>query len=174
MRRARTFALAADLEQPPPVLQMRGNGAAAEQDDAVLVEIVVRTRGAEPLEIVRRRISVRMYREQLALYQVGLGWLAQANGNVGLAHRQIQLFIRRDQRDVDVRIKVEELAEPRRKPVHADARRGRHLELAIGPLAAVRELGARRFELHEDFVGRAVEQLALLSEDQPAGVAVKQ
>src|SRR5262245_61804342 len=112
MWRTRTFTLAADIEQPPPVLQMRGNGAAAEQNDTMLVEIVMRARRAEALEIVRRRVSVRMHREQLALDQVRLGWLAQANRNVGLAHRQIQFFIRRAQGDVDVGVKVEEFAEP--------------------------------------------------------------
>ena len=49
-----------------------------------------------------------------------------------------------------------------------------HLELAVRPLAAVGQLGARRFELHEHVVGGAVEQLALLGEDEPAGVAVEQ
>ena len=71
-------------------------------------------------------------------------------------------------------IEVEEFAEPRREPVHADARRGRDLEVAVRPLAAVGQLGARRLELHEHFMRGAVKQLALLGEDQPARMAVEQ
>ena len=44
----------------------------------------------------------------------------------------------------------------------------------LRPLAAVGQLGARRLELHEHVVRGAVEQFALLGEDQPARVAVKQ
>jgi hypothetical protein len=61
---------------------------------------------------------------------------------------------------MDVGIKVEKFAEPRCEPVHADAWRCRHFELAVRPLAAVGQLGARRLELHEDFMRRAVKQLA--------------
>ena len=49
-----------------------------------------------------------------------------------------------------------------------------HLQLAVRLLAAVGQLGARRFELHEHFVRGAIEQLALLGQDQPARVAVEQ
>src|SRR5262249_33374876 len=58
MRVARTFTLATDIEQPSPVLQMRRNGAAAEKNDAVLVEVVMCAWRAEPLEIIRRRIGM--------------------------------------------------------------------------------------------------------------------
>ena len=147
---------------------------AAEQHDAVLVELFVRARRAEALEIFRRRIGMEMHREQLALDQVGLGRLAQADGDVGLAHREVELLVGGDQGDVDVGIQLQELAEPRRQPVHADAGRGRHFQLAVRPLAAVGELGARRLELHEHFMRGAVEQFALLGEDQAARVAMKQ
>jgi len=43
-----------------------------------------------------------------------------------------------------------------------------------GALLRVLTGGARRLELHEHVVGGAVEQLALLGEDQAAGVAVEQ
>ena len=173
-RRARALAVAADLEQPAAVLQMRRHDAAAEQDDAVLVEILVRARRAEALEVVRRGVGMEVHREQLALDQVRLRRLAQADGDVGLAHRQIEFLVGGDQRDVDVGIEVEEFAEPRRQPVHADARRGGYLEFAVRPLAAVGELGARRLELHEDFMRGAIKQLALFGEDQPARMAVEQ
>src|SRR5712672_230689 len=58
--------------------------------------------------------------------------------------------------------------------MHPDADRGGHLEVAMRPLAAVGQLGARRLELHENFMGGAVEQFALLGQDQPARMAVEQ
>ena len=115
-----------------------------------------------------------MHREQLALDQVGLGRLAQADGDVGLAHREVEFLVGGDQRDADFRIEVEEFAEPRRQPVHADAGRGGHLEFAVRPLAAVGELGARRLQLHEHFVRGAIQQFALLGEDQAARMAMEQ
>ena len=117
---------------------------------------------------------MEMHREQFALDQVGLRRLAQADGDVGLAHGEIELFVGGDQRDVDVGIKIEEFAEPRREPVHADAGRGGDFQFAVRPLAAVGELGARGLQLHEHFVRGAVEQFALLGEDQPARMAVEQ
>ena len=114
------------------------------------------------------------HREQLALDQVGLRRLAQPDGHIGLAHREVELLVGGDQRDVDIGIEVDEFAEPRRQPMHADAGRGLHLEFAVRPLLAVGQLGARGFELHEDVVRRMVQQLALLGQDQAAGVAMKQ
>jgi hypothetical protein len=46
-------------------------------------------RRAEVLEIFRRGVAVEMHREQLALDQVGLGRLAQTNGDVGLAYGEM-------------------------------------------------------------------------------------
>jgi hypothetical protein len=174
MRRAGIFAVATDLEKPAPVLQVCGHHAAAEKNDAMLVEFVVRARRTESLEVIGRRIGVEMHREELALDQVGLRRLAEADGYIGLAHRQIELLIGGNQRDVDVRIEIEKLSEPRRQPMHADARGGLHLEFTVRPLAAVGQLRARRLELHEDFMRGAIQQFALLGEDQAARMAVEE
>ena len=117
---------------------------------------------------------MKVHREQLALDQVGLRRLAQPDRHVGLAHGEIELLVGGEQRDADVGIEVEELADPRRQPVDADAGRGGDLQLAVRPLAAVGQLGARRFQLHEHFMRGAEEQLALLGEDQAARMAVEQ
>ena len=69
---------------------------------------------------------------------------------------------------------IAKFAEPRREPVHADAGCGLDLQFAIRPLAAVGQLGARRFQLHEDFMRRAIQQFALLGENQAARMAVEQ
>src|SRR5579864_9165983 len=69
MRRARALAVAGDIDQPARVLQ-EGRHIAAEHQQMMPIEVIVRARGAAPLEIFRRRISVEMHREQLALDQV--------------------------------------------------------------------------------------------------------
>ena len=138
------------------------------------VEVFQRARRAEPLEVFGRRVGVEVHREQLALDQVGLGRLAQPDGDVGLAHGEVEFLVRGQERDVDVGIEIAELAEPRGQPMDADAGRGGHAQVAVRPFAAVGELCARRFELHEHIVRGAIEQLALLGEDQAARVAVKQ
>ncbi len=173
MRRARALAVASDLDQPARRLQI-GRDVAAEQQNAVSVEILDIARRTEALEILGRRIGMEVHGEQLALDQIRLGRLAQADRHVGLAHGEIELLVGGDQLDADVRIQVDEFAEPRGEPVHADADRGGHLEVAVRPLAAVGQLGARRLEFHEDFMRGAVEQFALFGEDQPARVAVEQ
>ena len=140
----------------------------------VVVELFMGAWRAEALEIFRRGISVEVHREQLALDQVGLRRQAQADRHVRFAHREVELLLGGDQRDADVGIEVAELAEPRREPVHTDPYRGGDLEVAVRALAAVGQLGARRFQLHEYVVCGAIEQLALLGENEPAGMAMEQ
>ena len=117
---------------------------------------------------------MEMHREDLALDQIRLCRLAQADGDVGLAHGQIEFFVGGDQGYLDVGIEIEKLAEPRRQPVHADPRRGRDFQFAIRSLAAIGEFGAGRFQLHEHFMRRAVQEFALFGQDQAARVAVEQ
>jgi hypothetical protein len=58
--------------------------------------------------------------------------------------------------------------------MHAESDRGLHLQFAMRLLAAIRELGACGLKLHEHFVRRAIQQLALFGEDQPARMPMKQ
>ena len=88
-----------------------------------------------------------MHGEELALDQVGLGRLAQPDGHVGRSHRQIELLVGGDQREMNVGIKLDELAQSRREPMHADAGRSGQSQLPVRPFAAVGELGARRLKL---------------------------
>src|SRR5437763_1517749 len=67
-----------------------------------------------------------------------------------------------------------EFTEPRDQPVDADAGRGGDLEITARPLAAVGQFGARRLELHEHVMRGAEQEVALLGEDQAAGVAMEQ
>jgi len=68
------------------------------------VEVVERARRAGALDVFRRTIGVEADREQLALDQIRLGRLAGADCDIGLAHRQIELFVGDDERDPNVRI----------------------------------------------------------------------
>ena len=167
--------LRAGFDEPVAVLRHVGwYRTAIEQQDAVAVEIGQRLRRVETLEIFRCRAGMEFHREELALNEVGLRRLAHADADVGLPHREIEFFVGDEELDVNVGIKLDEFAEPRNEPVHAEARRRGDAQVAIRPFAAVGQLGARGFELHEHFVRGAIEKFTLLGEDQSARVAVEQ
>ena len=65
---------------------------------------------------------MEMHREEAALDQVRLGRPAQAQGDVGLAHGEVELLVGEDQLDPHVRVEVEELADALGEPHGADAR----------------------------------------------------
>src|ERR1700738_4684080 len=90
---------------------------------------------------------MKAHREQLALDQVGLRGLAQANSDIGRAHGEIELLVGRDQGQVDIRIELDELTEARGEPMHADPRGCRDAQVAVWPLAAVGEFRARSSRL---------------------------
>jgi hypothetical protein len=117
---------------------------------------------------------VEVHRKQLTLNQVRLRRLAQADGDVGLAHGEIEFLFGGEQRDVHFGIKVNELTEPWREPMHAHTRRRGHAQIAVRPLAAVGQLRARGFQIHEHIVRGAIEQIALLGQDQAARMPMKQ
>src|SRR5260370_3933329 len=173
VRVAWALAVAGDFHQPARVLEILRYMAAHDQK-MMLVEILMRMRRAHALEIFRGRKGVKVHREQLAPDQVGLGRLPQADGDVGLPHRKIKFLVGGDQGDANVRIELAELAKPRRQPMHPDADRGGDLEIAIRTLAAVGPFGARRFDLHEHFVGGTVEKIAMFGKYQAARRAVEQ
>ena len=140
----------------------------------MLIEIFERARGTEALEIVGRRISMEMHGEQLALNEIRLRRLAQADRHIRLPHGEVELLVAGDQREAHFGIEVDELAQPRREPMHADTRARRHLELAVRFLPAVGELCARCFELHEHVMRSAIEELPLLGQNQPTRVPMEQ
>src|ERR1700732_2836370 len=117
---------------------------------------------------------MKAHREQLALDQVGLRGLAQANSDIGRAHGEIELLVGRDQGQMDVRIELDELTEARGEPMHADPRGCRHAQVTVWPLAAVGEFCARSFELHEHVIRGVMKKLPLRGENEPARVAMEQ
>ena len=88
----------------------------------MLIENFEHARSTKALEIVGRRISMEMHGKQLALNEIRLRRLAQADRHIRLAHRKVQFLVAGDQREAHFGIEVDELAEPRREPMHADAR----------------------------------------------------
>src|SRR5665213_2940768 len=104
IRLARARAIAPGLDQPTPILEMRRYLRIAEHDYAMTVEFFQRPRGAEVLDVFSRTVGVETHREQFALNEIRLGWLARADRDIGLAHRQIEFFVGDDQRYPDLRI----------------------------------------------------------------------
>ena len=115
-----------------------------------------------------------MDREQAALDQVRLRRAPQPDGDVRLAHGEVEFLVREDELDAHVGIEVEELGDPLRQPDRAEADGGRHLEFAGRPLARLDEAGAGRLEPHAHVARGAEEQVALFGQDQAAGMAVEE
>ena len=104
------------------------------------------------------------------------GWAgsAQADRHVGLAHGQIQLLVGEDQLHAHIRVKVEEFGDALGQPDRAEADRRRHLQLARGTLAGLDEARLGRFQPHAHVPGGPEQQVALLGQDQPAGMTVEE
>ena len=68
-------------------------------DQAMPIEIVERLRRAMALEVARRAVDVRVDGHQPALDQVGLGRARDPDGDVGLAHAEVDVAVADDQRD---------------------------------------------------------------------------
>ena len=71
-------------------------------------------------------------------------------------------------------IEVEELGDPLRQPDRPEADGRRHLEVAGRPLARLDEAGAGGLEPHPHVARRPEQQVALLGQDQAAGMAVEE
>ena len=115
-----------------------------------------------------------MHGEQAPPDQVGLHRLAHPQGDVGLAHADVELLVRQDEVELNIGIEFEEFGDTRRQPFRADAHRCRHAQQSVRPLAIVRQPHARRIELLPDILDRAKQDFALLGQDQAARMAVEQ
>src|SRR5579883_2433963 len=115
-----------------------------------------------------------MHRKKAAPDEIGLGGLAQPQGNVCLAHRKIEILIGQNNLKLDVGVKFEKRPKPWREPAHTDTKPRRHSKLAVGLFAALCKGHLGRLKLSHDLACRAKQELALLCEHQAAGMAVKQ
>ena len=80
-----------------------------------------RLRRAEAADVLRRRVGVHLHREQRPADEVALLRLAGPDGDVGLAHGEVELLVVEDQLDADVGVELDELADARRQPDGAEA-----------------------------------------------------
>ena len=79
-----------------------------------------------------------------------------------------------DQADLDLGVEIEELANPRRQPGRAEGYRRGDLERAFGPVLRFGDQPFGHRQLGEYLARGAEQKFALLGQDQPAGMAVKQ
>ena len=140
----------------------------------MLAEVVDRLRLAVALEVARGRVGVVVHGEEPPPDQVGLGGLAQAQPDVGLAHAEVELLVGEDHLQLDVGVEVEELAQARRQPARAERESGGDAQVAVRLLAAVGEVAPDRVELQHHVLDGAEQQLPLFGQDQPPRVAVEQ
>ena len=115
-----------------------------------------------------------MHGEQLALDQVGLHRRAHADGEVGLALRQVQFAVVHHQMDFDFGILRQEFVQPRQQPIGADAVAGGDLQRAARRVMDVLERFLRRRQPGQHVGDRRVEQLAFVGQGQAAGMALEQ
>ncbi len=139
-----------------------------------MVEILRPVRRAVLLQIIRRRIDMDPHGQQMALHEVGLARRRQADRDVGLAHREVELAVVDHHADLYVRVELEELANPRRQPARAEGDGGRDLERAFRAVLQLGEEALGHGELGEDLARRREQQLALLGQDEAAGMAMEQ
>ena len=112
--------------------------------------------------------------EQAALDEVRLDGLAQPDGDVGLAHVQVQLVILQDEMELHLRVEVDELVDARRQPRRAEPDGGGHPQHAGGQVAGIGQPRLYGVELHHHLAGGAEQVLALLGQHQTAGMPVEQ
>ena len=118
---------------------------------------------------------MRVHRHQPALDQVGLGRTLDADGDVGLAHAEIEIGTVGDQQGHrDLGIAVEELRQMRGEPDRAHADGGVDPQMTGRRVAA---LGERRLHARHalgDVEGGIEQDLALLGQHEPARMAMEQ
>ena len=110
------------VEQRVEIVEQMGRSRRAEGDEMMVVEILDLARLRRRLEIVGRSIGMEMHGEEPAPDKVRLHRLAQAERHVGLAHREVEIVVRQQKLQFDLRIELDEFAEPRAR---ASSLRGR-------------------------------------------------
>ncbi len=143
-------------------------------DQAMRAELVELLGGAVRVDVVLRRVKAHADGHQPAADQVGLARLLEADGDVGLAHGQVEHALLEHEVDVEVGVAVVEMLQPGRQPERAEAHGGGDAQLAEHLLLAVLDAGAGGLEALGHGAGRIEQELALLGQDQAAGVAVEE
>src|SRR4029453_16374898 len=87
---------------------------------------------------------------------------------------KVELAVVEQHGDRDLGIKLEELRDPGGEPYRAETHRGGDPELAGRLVLGIGKPGAGGGKLGEDVMGGAIEDLALLGQNQTPGMTVKQ
>ena len=106
-------------------------------------------------KVIRRGEDVIVDGEQLALDEVRLDRLAEAQRHVGLAHGEVEFAVVEDEAQADARIELEELVDALGQPGRAEADGGGDAERAARLFAGLGEGRAHRLELDQHLVGGA-------------------
>lgn len=117
---------------------------------------------------------MHVHGEELALDQIRLLRLTQADGAVCMPHVHVQLLVVEDELDLHVGIKLQEFLDLVGQPALAQADRRRYAQLAARLVGRLGQLHLDRFELKENVMRGAVQQFALFGQDQTAGMAMEQ
>ena len=140
----------------------------------MVVQIGGRLGRAAAVEVFGRRVDMIAHGHEVALNQVRLARRPHADGEVGLAHGQVQLAIVEDQAEGQVGVKLDELPNTRRQPQGAEGDRGGDLEGTLGTLAAVPQAGLGHRQPGHDVAGDPGQDLSLFGQDQAPGVTMKE
>src|SRR4051794_1119416 len=109
-------------------------------------------------------------REQAPLDQIRLNRATQADCDIGLPHRQIQLVRGQDQLDAHLRIEIEKLSDALCKPDAANSNSGRDLEFASGFLAGFGQALTHALKAPIHVLSCLEEHLTVLCEDEASGM----
>src|SRR5215470_374284 len=172
-RPARCLAVEPCRFEPADRGEMRGRRAAV-GNDRMFIECVDRFGRTEAADILGGSVGVQLHVEEGATNEVALLRLAGPDGDVGGPHGDGDLLVAEDQLDADLRIELEELAQPLRDPNGAEADRRRDPEVArwLGGGVGEERLGGR--ELVHDLARRTEQHLPLFGEHQPARMTVEE
>ena len=138
------------------------------------MQILDRLGDAVGFKIIGRRIKAHVHTHQALADQVGLAWLFHADRDIGLAHRQVKHALFQHQVDLEVGEFLIELGQTRREPKRAEPGRGSDAQFAEHLILAVADAGGGGIKPLEHGARGIKQQFALLGENQPTGMAVKQ
>ena len=115
-----------------------------------------------------------MDRKQPPADEIGLGRLAQPQCDIGLAHGEVQFVIGQDHDQFDIGIKLAEFRQARRQPGGAEAGIGGDFQQAMRLFTRIGQAQAGALQPHQHLLHRAKKHFALLGQQKPARMTMKQ
>jgi hypothetical protein len=119
-RRTLLLSLLAESQKPIQIW-VRKPRVLAIDDEGMAVQVLRCLGHAAAPDIRGGGVDVDVHRHQVPLNEIGLARRHHANGDVGLAHAEVQFALIEHQLDRHFRMKIQELLHPRRKPGRAQS-----------------------------------------------------